>query len=48
MSTLSVGSNTVELSDSNKDCNWTYTVRTTTINTETNDFGNGYLQIWGE
>lgn len=48
VSAPSVGSATVELSDTNKDGDWTYKVGSTTINTETNDFGKGYLQIGGE
>ena len=48
VSTPSVGSATVELSDTNKDGDWTYKVGSTTINTKTNDFGKGYLQVGGE
>ena len=48
MSILSVGSSTVELSDTNKDGNWIYKVGSTTINTKANNFGKGYLQIGGE
>lgn len=44
----SVGSATVEVSDTDKDGDWIYKVGSTTISTETNGFGKGYVQIGGE
>lgn len=48
VSVPSVRATIVELSDTNKDGKWTYIVDSITINTTTNEFGKGYVQIGGE
>ena len=48
VSAPSVSLATVELSDTDRDGDWIYKVGSTTINTETNGFGKGYVQIGGE